>query len=111
MYAIQIEKKTIPYKTNVVINGELFKLGFNYNIYDNRVYCSLYEFNDNVLVEDDPIVFGQILFGRYYMDNAKNFRKDFPKALLIPNFIDGNRVEEITYDNIESCAIYVEEIK
>lgn len=111
MYIINISKEQIPYITDVEINGKLFKLGFNYNLYDNRIYIDLYDENGNVLSEDEPIVLGQILFSRYYIDNATNFRNEFPKALIIPNFFDSSVIDVMTYDNLEQWALYVEEIK
>lgn len=109
MYAIKVIKEQLPYKTDIEIAGKLFKLGFAYNIYDDRIYCSLYDIDNNLLAEDEPITYGQMMFARYYIDNAGNFRNIFPRAVLIPNFADGSIKEQITYDNIEELFIYVEE--
>lgn len=110
MYAIEIEKDRIPYATQIEINGELFKLEFNYNIYDDKIYCSLYDIDDNLLVEDEPITFGQLMFARYYIDGNSNIRKGFPKAIIIPNYYESAKKSEMVYNNISEWALFVEEL-
>ena len=110
MYMIQIKKDQLPYKTKIEINGELFILEFNYNIYDERIYCSLYDVDENVLAEDEPITMGQILFARYFIDNSGNLRNNFPKAVMIANYYDVNKKSKMNSSNIDEWALYVEEI-
>ena len=110
MYYIEIQKEQIPYITEVVINGEIFNLKFDYNIYDERIYCSLYDKNDKLLVEDEPITMGQMLFARLYIDNAGNFRNEFPRAVIVPNFYDASKKDKMTYENIDEWALFVEEL-
>lgn len=109
MYAIHVEKEKLPYKIDIEIAGKLFTLSFDYNVYDNRIYCSLFDVNGNLLAEDEPITYGQIMFSRYYIDNSGNFRNTFPRAVLIPNFSDSTVKEKITFDNADKLHIYVEE--
>lgn len=110
MYMIEIKKDQLPYKTQIEINGDLFILGFNYNIYDERIYCTLYDVDNNILAEDEPITMGNILFGRLFIDNSGNLRNGFPKAVMIPNYYDVNKKDKMSYNNINEWALYVEEI-
>lgn len=110
MYYIEIEKEQIPYTTEIIINGQIFKLKFDYNLYDEKIYCSLYDQDDNILVEDDPIIMGQMLFSRLYIDSAGNMRNNFPKALIVPNFYESSKKSTITFKNIDECALFVEEL-
>ncbi len=109
MYVLQVFKKQIPYETRLEIGGGLFILKFKYNLYDERVYVDLLDSDNVLLVEDEPIVLGVPLFSRYYIDIAQNIRKGFPKALIIPNYID-SRTDKITFNNIEDVRLYVEEV-
>lgn len=110
MYLIEIKKENLPYKEKVVIKDKVFYLELNYNIYDSRVYATLLDIDENILVEDEPIVLGQIMFARYYIDVAGNFSDKFPKALMIPNFYDSANLNKIEYNNVEQSAIYIQEI-
>ena len=109
MYSVEIKKESLPYSTKLNIVDNIFNLSFNYNLYDERVYCTLSDVDDNILAEDEPIVLGQILFARYYIDDAGNFKETFPKAVIIPNFIDSANVGQILYNNINEAVLYVEE--
>lgn len=109
MYTLQIFKNQIPYETRLEIGGGLFILKFKYNLYDERVYADLFDLENNLLVEDEPIVLGVPLFSRYYIDIAQNIRNGFPKALIIPDYID-SRTDKITFNNIEDVRLYVEEL-
>lgn len=110
MYAIRIFKEQIPYKTRIEIGGQLVFLRFKYNLYDNRVYVDLLDIDENILIEDEPIILGIPLFLRCYIDESKNIRIGFPKAVIIPNFIDSRNTNKITFDNIENIRLYVEEL-
>lgn len=111
MYSIEIKKDQIPYKTKIPIGDNVFYLHFKYNMYDNRVYCDLLDVDENALCEDEPVVLGQMLFARYYIDAAGNFNNKFPKAFLIPNFLDGANTRKIDYDNIDKARIYIQEVE
>lgn len=110
MYYIEIEKEQIPYITEIIINGQIFKLKFDYNMYDEKIYCSLYDQDDNILVEDEPIVMGQMLFARFYIDSAGNIINNFPKAIIIPNYYDASKKSKMTFENMEEWALFVEEL-
>lgn len=111
MYAIEISKKNIPYLTQISIKDNIFYINFRWNSYDNRVYIDLLDVNKNILVEDEPIVLGQILFSRYYIDESGNMNDEFPKALIVANFNDSNDLSNITYDNIQNVYLYVNEVE
>lgn len=110
MYAVEINKKRIPYLTQISIKDNIFYIKFRWNSYDNRVYIDLLDVNKSILVEDEPIVLGQILFARYYIDDAGNMNDKFPKALIVANFNDGNDLSNITFDNIENVSLYINEV-
>lgn len=110
MYYIEVKKDNIPYKTQVVIKDKIFYFSFKYNMYDNRVYCDLLDVNENILVEDEPLVLGQMMFARYYIDAAGNFKDDYLKAVIIPNFEDVGNRGVIDYSNLNDVQIYIQEI-
>lgn len=110
MYYVQIEKEQIPYLTEIIINGQIFKFKFSYNMYDEKIYCSLYNKDDNLLVEDEPIVMGQMLFARFYIDSSGNIRNNFPKAIIVANYYDASKKSKMTFENIEEWALFVEEL-
>lgn len=110
MYCIEIKKDQIPYKAKIPIGDNIFYLHFKYNLYDNRVYCDLLDVNENILNEDEPVVLGQMMFARYYIDAAGNFNNKYPKAFLIPNFLDSANTRNITFDNIDKARIYIQEV-
>lgn len=109
MYILQIYKNQIPYQTRIEIGGGMFTLKFKYNLFDNRVYADLLDIDENILVEDEPIVLGVPLFSRFYIDTALNIRNGFPKAVIIPDYLDESS-EKITFDNIENIRLYVEDL-
>lgn len=110
MYKVLIEKDKIPYKAQISIKDNIFYFKFSWNSYDNRVYVDLLDINNNVLVEDEPIVLGQMLFARYYIDSAHNFANNFPKAFIVPNHNESESYENITFDNINKVALYITEV-
>lgn len=110
MYCLEIKKEDIPYLTQITIVDNIFYFKFNWNSYDNRIYIDLLDVNKNILVEDEPIVLGQILFSRYYIDEGGNINTKFPQALIVANFNDGNNLENITFDNINKVSLYINEV-
>ena len=110
IYSVDVIKNQLPYKTELSIKDKLFYLKFKYNIFDERIYVDLLDSEENILVEDEPVVFGQMLFARYYIDTAGNFDNSFPKALIIPNYYETYNLEKIDYNNIENSTLYIQEL-
>lgn len=110
IYSVDIIKDQLPYKTELSIKDKLFYLKFKYNIFDERIYVDLLDSKENILVEDEPVVFGQMLFARYYIDTAGNFNDSFPKALIIPNYYETYNLEKIDYNNVEESTLYIQEL-
>lgn len=52
MYSVEIKKESLPYSTKLNIADNIFNLSFSYNLYDERVYCTLSDVDDNILAED-----------------------------------------------------------
>lgn len=111
MYKITLEKEMIPYKDEIAINDELFYLKYNYNSYDSRIYVDLYNKNNELVVEQEPIVLGNILWQKYLFDETARMNKNFPKALIIPQYKDMKNKNNITFENIDKVELYIQEIK
>ena len=107
---IKLNKELIPSKIELIINGEIFYLGFNYNLYDERIYIDLYNAEDNLIQSQEPIILATPLWSRFQIDVAGNIKKGFPKALIIPNFQDPSRIDNIKYSNIENVELYIQEL-
>lgn len=110
MYVVKIKKEQLPYETKIVINGDLFKFEFMYNVYDERIYCNLYDKDNNLLAIDEPLTLGQIMFARIAVDDAGHIRNGFPKAIIVPNYFDSAKTDKIWYNNIDEWALFIEEV-
>lgn len=107
---IKLNKSLIPSKIELIIQDEIFYLGFTYNLYDGRVYIDLYDKNDNLLQGQEPVILSMPLWSRFQFDVAGNIKKVFPKALIIPNFADSSRVDNINFSNISDVELYIQEL-
>lgn len=111
MYKIALSKDLIPYKEEIIINDELFYLAYNYNLYDSRIYIDLYNKNNELVAEQEPIVLGNTLWQKYLYDESARVNKKFPKALIIPQYKDMQNKKNITFDNINEVELYIQELK
>lgn len=108
MFKLSIDKSMIPYRIETILNDKLCYLDVTYNTYDNRVYVSLLDENENEIAQKESIINTSTLFLRYCCDENRIFNDEFPAILMIPNFEDGS-TKKITFDNIDECYIYVYE--
>lgn len=107
---IKLNKELIPSKMELIINGEIFYLSFSYNIFDRRIYIDLYNSDDELIQAQEPIILATPLWSRFQIDVAGNIKKGFPRALIIPNFSDSSRIDNIDYYNIHDVELYIQEL-
>ena len=103
---INILKDSIPYITDITIAGETYQFEFTYNSYDNRVYITLYDIDNNLIYANEPILFGIPLWLNKLIDEKDNYNKKFPKKPIIPNTFD-RKIVKITFDNIDKIELLV----
>lgn len=89
---IEIEKEQMPYKFNVVLGSEEFNLEFKYNEMTDLFTCTLSK-NDEVLVYDEPLIYGTKLFSDVYNADA------FPCLDIVP-YDESGQSNTVTYDNM-----------
>ena len=89
---IEIEKEEMPYDFNIVLGAEEFNLEFKYNETAGIFTCTLSK-EDNVLVYDEPLVYGTKLFNDVY--NADTF----PCLDIVP-LDESGKENTVTYDNL-----------
>lgn len=88
---IPIEKELIPYSFEILLGAELYELGLKYNEKAELFTVTLSK-DGEVLVYDEPIIYGNILFENEYQSGV------FP-ALEMQAWDESGEETEITYDN------------
>ena len=88
---IEVNKKLIPYSFNIVLAGELFNMAFDYNKTADLFTCTLSK-NGEVVVHNEPIVYGVPLFADVY-------RADLCPALDIVPLDEAGNESAVTFDN------------
>lgn len=104
---MRIKKESIPYITDINIEGKNYQIEFKYNQYDERVYVDLYTSEGDLIYPNEPIIFGVPLWFNKLVDEKGNFNKKFPNKYIIPNTLD-RKVVKITYDNIDKIELILE---
>jgi hypothetical protein len=89
---IEVEKTEMPYDFNIVLGSEEFNLEFKYNEAVDLFTCTLSK-NDEVLVYDEPLIYGSKLFQDVY--NAAKF----PCLDIVP-LDESGKENTVTYDNL-----------
>lgn len=89
---IEIDKTEMPYDFNIVLGAEEYNLEFKYNEAAGFFTCTLSK-NDNVLIYDEPVIYGTRLFQDVY--NAETF----PCIDIIP-FDESGKENTVTYNNM-----------
>lgn len=74
---IEIERNLIPYNFDIVLAGENFNLEFFYNAVGDFYTVTLRK-EDEVLVYNEPIIYGVELFKNVYIADK------FPRLAIIP---------------------------
>lgn len=98
---IIIERIDFPYSYDVSFGASYFTLTFKYNEACDLFTCTLSK-GDNVLVYDEPIVYGKPLFSDIYIAG------DFPAVNIVPLDPSGES-KAITYDNfLVNVQLYID---
>lgn len=92
---IEIEKDLIPYSFDILLGEQEFEIEINYNETAELFTVTLYK-NDEVLVYDEPIIYGVPLFGDCY-------NKEFPPLRIVPLDESGD-TDCITYSNFNKTV-------
>jgi len=108
MTRLEVLKDSIPYVTPITIKGETFYFSFKYNLYDQRIYVDLYDYQNNKLYDSEPILFGIPLWFNKLIGANNNSNKKFPQAYIIPNTKD-RKIIKIDYSNIDKVELIIKE--
>ena len=88
---IIIERTTFPCSCDVLIGAEIFNFLFKYNESSDLFTCTLTR-GENVLVYDEPVIYGKPMFGDIYIAGV------FPAVNIFP-FDESGKNDTITFDN------------
>lgn len=88
---IEVEKELMPYNFSIALAGEEFNMAMDYNKTADLFTCTLSK-NGEVLVYNEPLVYGKELFADVYRAGA------FPALAIVPLDESGNE-NAITYEN------------
>jgi len=89
---IEIDKTLLPYAFDIELAGENFIIEAAYNKAADLFTVSLSTSEDETLVYNEPIIYGQELFADVYQSGL------FPKISIVPLCESGEETE-VTYDN------------
>ena len=89
---LEVNKSMLPYTTDIVLAGELFTLGFNYNATAGLFTVDLYK-NGMLVCAGEPIVYGVPLWQDVYKANF------FPAIDIVPIDLSGES-NAVTFDNL-----------
>lgn len=88
---IEVEKTELPCSFDIVLGSEEFNLLFKYNEACDTFTCTLSK-NDQILVFDEPLIYGIPLFCDIYDSTL------FPCVDIVP-FDESHTEENVTWDN------------
>lgn len=88
---IIVDKGLIPYRFNIALPLENFEMFFMYNEAADLFTCTLSK-NGEVLVYDEPLIYGKSLFSDVYKSGV------FPMIDIVP-LDEAGETDVITYDN------------
>lgn len=88
---IIVDKSLIPYSFNILLGADWFTLEFRYNETANLFTVTLSK-DDEVIVYDEPIIYGHILFSDVYQSGK------YPMLNIVPLDESGQETE-VTYEN------------
>lgn len=105
---IDIDKNLIPYEFEIVLNNKLYTLGIDYNT-SGDFFTATLSYQNEVLVQGEKILLGQVLFRQLYEDKNYNLDPKYPTDIIMPQSYNG-KVDRIGYDQLqENCFLYVVE--
>ena len=93
---ITINKALIPYQFDILLGGELFTIGVNYNNTANLVTLALYK-NNELVCAGEPLIYGMPLWGDFFQSG------NYPALTIIPMDESGEH-NAITYDNLNKTV-------
>lgn len=88
---IEVDKNLMPYSFDILLGAEMFNLAFKWNERAAQFTCTLSK-DDNVLVYDEPLIYGSVLFASEYQAGV------FPPLDLEP-WDESGQETEVTFDN------------
>jgi hypothetical protein len=88
---IEVDKTLIPYSFDILLAAEWFNLEFHYNKTADLFTVTLSK-NGEVLIYNEPIVYGMPLFADAYQSGL------FPMLDIVPWDESGN-ADKVTYEN------------
>ncbi len=88
---ILVEKELIPYSFDILLGAEWFNLGFKYNETAGIFTVTLSK-DDTVLVYDEPMMYGQVLFSALYQSGI------YPMLDIVP-WDESEQETAVTWDN------------
>lgn len=94
---IEIEKELLPYNFDIELAGEEFNIEINYNKAANLFTATLMK-DDEVLVYNEPIIYGVELFADVYISDK------FPMISIVP-FDQSGQENAVTYENFGETVL------
>lgn len=89
---IDVDKTKIPYQFQIFLGGKRFSMEWQYNQTSGCFTCTLYDAEENVLIYDEPLVYGNPMFSFLCRGTS------FPAVDLVP--LDESGIEsDITWEN------------
>ncbi len=88
---IEVDKNLMPYSFDILLGAEMFNLAFKWNERAAQFTCTLSK-DDEVLVYDEPLIYGSVLFASEYQSGV------FPPLDLVP-WDESEQETEVTFDN------------
>jgi len=88
---IEIEKSEIPCSFDIVLGAQEYNLTFKYNEACDMFTCTLRK-NDQILVYDEPLIYGIALFADIYDSTL------FPCVDIVP-YDESGTEQAVTWEN------------
>lgn len=89
---IDVDKAKIPYQFQILLGGKRYGMEWQYNQISRQFTCTLYDANGNVLVFNEPLIYGSPLFS--YISRGRSL----PPVDIVP-LDESGRETEVTWEN------------
>lgn len=96
---LEVQKELLPYSFNIVLEGELFELHFNYNATADLFTVDLYK-EGELVCAGEPIIYGIPLWTDVYKAGL------FPAIEITPTDPSGES-DTVTYDNLGETVLLI----